>query len=53
MVHDFFKSIWERRNELVISDSIEKYLVRSIKYKISGYFRESIQQKRNLEESLL
>lgn len=45
MVHDVFRSIWERRDELVISDSIEKYLVRSIKYKISGYFRERIQQE--------
>lgn len=53
MVHDLFESIWERRNTLVISDSIEKYLVKSVKYKISGYFRERIQQERNLEESLL
>ncbi|MBB1643911.1 hypothetical protein A9970_08055 [Sphingobacterium sp. UME9] len=53
MVHDVFRSIWERREELVISDSIEKYLVRSIKYKISGYFRERIQQERNMEASLL
>ncbi|AOM80898.1 hypothetical protein BFS30_19840 [Pedobacter steynii] len=52
MVHDLFRSIWERRNELQISDSIEKYLVRSIKFKISTYFREKIQQERNLEESM-
>jgi RNA polymerase sigma-70 factor (ECF subfamily) len=53
LVHDLFRSIWERREALVISDSIEKYLVRSIKFKISGYFREKIQQERNLEESQL
>lgn len=53
MVHDLFKSVWERRNDLIISDSLEKYLVKSIKYKISGYFREKIQQDKNLEESLL
>lgn len=52
MVHDLFESIWERRDALVISDSIEKYLVRSIKYKISGYFREKVQQERNLEASM-
>jgi len=53
MVHDLFKSLWERREELIISDSIEKYLVKSIKYKISAYFREKIQQERNLEAAML
>jgi len=53
LVHDLFRSVWERRRELIITDSIEKYLVRSIKYKISGYFREKIQQERNLGESQL
>ncbi|NQX41357.1 RNA polymerase sigma-70 factor, ECF subfamily [Pedobacter steynii] len=52
MVHDLFRSIWERRETLIISDSIEKYLVRSVKFKISTYFREKIQQERNLEESM-
>lgn len=53
LVHDLFRSVWERRTELIITDSIEKYLVRSIKYKISGYFREKVQQERNLEASQL
>lgn len=52
MVHDLFKSLWERRNELVITDSIEKYLVRSVKFQISTYFRVKVQQERNLGESM-
>jgi RNA polymerase sigma-70 factor (ECF subfamily) len=52
MVHDLFKSIWERRKELIIEDSIEKYLVRSIKFKISSYYRAKSQQELNLSESM-
>lgn len=52
LVHDLFQSIWERRNELVIEDSIEKYLVRSIKFKISTYYRVKKQREINLNESM-
>lgn len=52
MVHDLFKSLWERRNDLIINDSIEKYLLRAVKFQISTYFRVKVQQERNLGESM-
>src|SRR5690606_16491223 len=41
MVQDIFKSIWERKDELLITTSIERYLVRSAKFKVFEYFRNN------------
>lgn len=41
IVHDIFLSIWERKETLVIEDSIEKYLVRATKLKIIDFYRLS------------
>ncbi|MVM34118.1 RNA polymerase sigma-70 factor [Spirosoma sp. HMF4905] len=41
MVQDIFKSLWERRDELEITTSIERYLVRSAKFKVFEHLRNS------------
>lgn len=48
MVQDIFKSLWERRAELEIQD-IERYLVRSAKFKAFEYIRnKTIREKHNV-----
>ncbi|SDD76670.1 RNA polymerase sigma-70 factor, ECF subfamily [Niabella drilacis] len=45
MVQDIFKSLWERRAELVMNNA-EHYLIRAAKFKTFEYFRnKAIQQK--------
>lgn len=39
MVQDIFKSLWERRETLEITQSIEHYLVRAAKLKVFEYIR--------------
>lgn len=39
MVQDIFKSLWEKKNTLEINQSVEKYLVKSAKYKVFEYIR--------------
>lgn len=41
MVQDIFKSLWERRDELEISPPVERYLVRSAKFKVFEYLRNN------------
>ncbi|GAB3993648.1 RNA polymerase sigma-70 factor [Spirosoma daeguense] len=41
MVQDIFKSLWERRDELEITTSVERYLVRSAKFKVFEHLRNS------------
>ncbi|QHV95138.1 RNA polymerase sigma-70 factor [Spirosoma endbachense] len=41
MVQDIFKSLWERRDELEITTSVERYLLRSAKFKVFEYLRNS------------
>lgn len=41
MVQDIFKSLWERKEELEITVSIERYLLRSAKFKVFEHFRNS------------
>lgn len=39
MVQDIFKSLWERRDSLEITTSVERYLVRAAKLKVFEYIR--------------
>ena len=39
MVQDIFKSLWERRDTLEITQSVERYLVRAAKLKVFEYIR--------------
>jgi RNA polymerase sigma-70 factor (family 1) len=39
MVQEIFKSLWERREQLEIDTSIERYLMRSAKFKVFEYLR--------------
>lgn len=39
MVQDIFLSLWERRQNLVITTSLEHYLVRAAKMKVFEHFR--------------
>ncbi|MDO5976336.1 RNA polymerase sigma-70 factor [Flavivirga jejuensis] len=45
IVHDIFRSIWERRNQIYNTDgSIEKYLIRATKLKTIDFFRKKHRQ---------
>lgn len=39
LAQEIFKSIWERRDDLIFTDSIEHYLVRSAKLKVFEHIR--------------
>ena len=45
MVQDIFISIWKRRTELKITDSIECYLVKSAKLKVIDYYRKQYKKQ--------
>jgi len=49
MVQDIFKSIWERKNSLVINISMERYLLRSAKLKVFEYIRNKTCQKKHID----
>lgn len=52
MVQEIFKSLWERREELEIKTSIERYLMRSAKFKVFEYLRNTQSRKEHLEQAL-
>lgn len=49
IVQDIFKSIWERKNELVIETSIESYLMRAAKLKVFQHARDLANHTKHLE----
>ncbi|GAB3267189.1 RNA polymerase sigma-70 factor [Larkinella harenae] len=49
IVHDIFRSLWERREELEIRQSPEHYLTRSAKLKINRFFRDRAVQAKHLQ----
>lgn len=53
MVQDIFKSLWERRDELEITTSVERYLLRSAKFKVFEYIRNSKSRLEHAEAALL
>ncbi len=52
MVQDIFKSLWERKDELEINTSIERYLVRSAKLKVFEYIRNKTTREKHIECAL-
>lgn len=52
MVQDIFKSLWERREELEINTSVERYLLRSAKFKVFEYLRNTKSRKEHTENAL-
>lgn len=49
LVQDIFISLWERREKVIINDSIEKYLVRSAKFKVFEYIRNKVNQESKIQ----
>jgi len=52
LVQEIFKSIWERREELEISQHIEHYLIRAAKMKVIDYFRQRARQHELLQDAM-
>lgn len=52
MVQDIFKSLWERREELEITVSIERYLLRSAKFKVFEYLRNTKIRQEYAQEAI-
>jgi len=49
MVQEIFKSLWERKEDLEINQSVERYLVRSAKFKVFEYIRNKKIREQHLE----
>jgi len=49
MVQEIFKSLWERKDELEITTSVERYLLRSAKFKVFEYLRNTKSRKEHNE----
>lgn len=52
IVHNVFKSLWERRQTFVLKGSIENYLVRAVKLSIMDHIRTKMSHKKHLETLL-
>ena len=52
MVQDIFKSLWERKDELEITISVERYLLRAAKFKVFEYLRNTRSRKEHNEKAL-
>lgn len=50
LVQDIFRSLWERRDNLLIDTGIENYLVRAARLKSFEYLRNNATETRNLLE---
>jgi len=51
LVQDIFRSVWERRDDLQITDC-GRYLIRAAKLKTFEYIRNKVSQQKHLENSL-
>lgn len=49
MTQDIFKSIWERRETIVIEKSLEHYLVRAAKLKVAEHYRNQAVRKKYID----
>ena len=52
MVQEIFKSLWERKEELEITTSVERYLLRSAKFKVFEYLRNTKSRREHTENAL-
>ncbi|TDE11297.1 RNA polymerase sigma-70 factor [Dyadobacter psychrotolerans] len=50
MVQEIFKSLWERKDELEITQSVEGYLIRSAKFKVFEFIRNKKIREQHLEQ---
>jgi RNA polymerase sigma-70 factor (ECF subfamily) len=50
LVQDIFRSLWERRDNLLIDTGIENYLVRAARLKSFEHLRNAATETRNLRE---
>lgn len=49
LVQDIFISLWEKQEELIINDSLEKYLVKAAKFKVFEYIRNKVGHESKME----
>ncbi len=52
MVQEIFKSLWERKDDLEITTSVERYLLRSAKFKVFEYLRNTKSRREHTEIAL-
>ncbi len=52
LVQEIFKSIWERRDQLEISQHIEHYLITASKMKVIDYFRQRARQEQLMQHAI-
>lgn len=52
IVHDIFRSLWERRNSIDIKEPIEHYLTRAAKLKIIDHYRQQARDEKHLSCAL-
>ena len=48
IVHDIFRSLWERRNLVEINEHIEQYLIKAAKLKIIDHYRQKARDEKHL-----
>ena len=49
IVQEIFISLWERREEVRFTNSVENYLMRALRFKLVDYFRANEIRKKHLE----
>ena len=53
VVQEVFTSIWQRKDSLVLSeDTIENYLVRAVRFRISRIYNDEIRKAKKMDELL-
>lgn len=50
LIHDVFKSLWERKEDLEIRISYENYLWRAVKIRVNRHFRDRALRKKHLPQ---
>lgn len=48
MTQDIFKSLWERRDTLVVPGTLRDYLFKSARYQVQNFYRDQDSEKRHL-----
>ncbi|MDR7129531.1 RNA polymerase sigma-70 factor (ECF subfamily) [Algoriphagus sp. 4150] len=48
IVHDIFRSLWERRHLVEVSENIEHYLTKATKLKIIDHYRQKARDEKHL-----
>jgi RNA polymerase sigma-70 factor (family 1) len=53
IVHEVFRSLWERKDLLEITEPLEHYLAKAAKLKVIDHFRQKARNKKHLSEALM